>query len=109
MRTQSLTNSLTFHLEVKRGPFAEHSNQLWNVSGVQTWDKVNQGLVKMYRAEVLSKFPVMQHFLFGSLFTLDKAEQPLLPVATVSSGMRERAMVMKPLLQSSIPRPDKVA
>jgi len=95
--------------EVKRGPFAEHSNQLWNVSGVQTWDKVNQGLVKMYRAEVLSKFPVMQHFFFGSLFTLDKAEQPLLPVATAASGMRERAMVMKPLLQSSIPRPDKVA
>lgn len=120
--------------EVKTGPFAEHSNQLWNVSGVKSWDKVNQGLVKMYRAEVLSKFPVMQHFYFGSLFNLKKAEHPLPPVTTAASGMRERSMaaggqmlppmgVMPPRvktpvqmgvqpgpsLQSSFPRPDKLA
>lgn len=58
---------------VKTGPFAEHSNQLWNVSGVPLWDKVYTGLVKMYRAEVLSKFPVIQHTFFGSLFTLRPA------------------------------------
>ena len=58
---------------VKTGPFAEHSNQLWNVSGVPHWDKVYSGLVKMYRAEVLSKFPVIQHTYFGSLFTLKPA------------------------------------
>ena len=58
---------------VKTGPFAEHSNQLWNVSGVPLWDKVYSGLIKMYRAEVLSKFPVIQHTLFGSLFTLKRA------------------------------------
>lgn len=37
---------------MKTGPFAEHSNQLWGVSGVPTWAKVNSGLIKMYRAEV---------------------------------------------------------
>ena len=58
---------------MKTGPFAEHSNQLWNVSGVPLWDKVYTGLVKMYRAEVLSKFPVIQHTFFGSLFTLKPA------------------------------------
>ena len=68
--------------EVKTGPFAEHSNQLWNVSGVATWEKVNQGLVKMYRAEVLCKFPVVQHVLFGSVFTLEEAETPV-PEAVV--------------------------
>ncbi|XP_067662659.1 serine/threonine-protein phosphatase 2A activator-like isoform X2 [Haliotis asinina] len=56
--------------EVKTGPFPEHSNQLWNISGVGKWDKVNSGLIKMYKAEVLAKFPVIQHFMFGSLLTL---------------------------------------
>ncbi|XP_044742493.1 serine/threonine-protein phosphatase 2A activator-like [Chrysoperla carnea] len=52
---------------VKTGPFAEHSNQLWGVSGVPSWSKVNGGLIKMYKVEVLSKFPVVQHIYFGSL------------------------------------------
>uniref|UniRef100_A0A0N4ZQ22 Serine/threonine-protein phosphatase 2A activator n=1 Tax=Parastrongyloides trichosuri TaxID=131310 RepID=A0A0N4ZQ22_PARTI len=58
----------------KNGPFFEHSNQLWNISAVQTWEKVNSGLFKMYEAEVLKKFPVCQHFLFGSLFSIEKSE-----------------------------------
>ncbi|XP_052790746.1 serine/threonine-protein phosphatase 2A activator-like [Mya arenaria] len=57
--------------EVKTGPFAEHSNQLWNISAVPHWEKVNSGLVKMYKAEVLAKFPVIQHFLFGSLLRIN--------------------------------------
>lgn len=54
--------------QVKTGPFSEHSNMLWNMSNVPHWKKVNEGLMKMYKAEVLSKFPIMQHLLFGSLF-----------------------------------------
>jgi len=38
--------------KVKTGPFAEHSNQLYNISGVPSWSKVNSGLIKMYKAEV---------------------------------------------------------
>lgn len=56
--------------EVKKGPFAEHSNQLWSISAVGSWTKINQGLIKMYKKEVLSKFPVVQHVLFGSLLPI---------------------------------------
>lgn len=56
--------------QVKTGQFAEHSNQLWSISAVQSWSKICTGLMKMYQKEVLSKFPVIQHLLFGSLFTL---------------------------------------
>ena len=64
---------IKFIFRVKNGPFAEHSNQLWNISGVPTWSKVNSGLIKMYKAEVLAKYPVMQHVLFGSLPPIRKA------------------------------------
>lgn len=37
---------------VKTGPFAEHSNQLWSISGVSSWLKINGGLIKMYKVEV---------------------------------------------------------
>lgn len=38
--------------QVKTGPFAEHSNQLWSISGVSSWTRINSGLIKMYKAEV---------------------------------------------------------
>ena len=44
--------ALCIFLQVKTGPFAEHSNQLWNISAVPHWEKVNSGLIKMYKAEV---------------------------------------------------------
>ncbi|KAF3426475.1 hypothetical protein E2986_04605 [Frieseomelitta varia] len=67
---------IEFISKVKIGPFAEHSNQLWNVSAVSSWVKVNSGLIKMYRAEVLAKFPVIQHVFFGSLLSIKPASIP---------------------------------
>ncbi len=47
-----------------------------DISSVPTWAKVNSGLIKMYQVEVLSKFPIMQHFLFGSLMPFPGPSEP---------------------------------
>ena len=56
--------------QVKTGHIAEHSNQLWSISAVPSWSKICSGLIKMYQKEVLSKFPVIQHVLFGEIHKL---------------------------------------
>lgn len=55
-------------LLAKRGAeFHETSPVLYSITSIPQWLKIYGGLVKMYRAEVLGKFPVIQHFLFGTI------------------------------------------
>jgi len=64
---------IKFIKEMKKGPFAEHSSQLNSISYVphQLWTKINNGMFTMYSQEVLNKYPVIQHFLFGSILPFE--------------------------------------
>ena len=59
----------------KSGHFYEHSSTLWGISAVKEWKKVSSGLLKMYKDDVLGKFPVIQHIPFGTLFSIQKAPE----------------------------------
>ncbi|KAK6536653.1 Serine/threonine-protein phosphatase 2A activator 1 [Arthrobotrys megalospora] len=72
--------AIGFIRDVKKGPFWEHSPYLYDISGaIGGWKKINLGMMKMYAAEVLGKFPVVQHFPFGSIFSWDLVEGAKLP------------------------------
>lgn len=71
--TNMYFSAVAFIYDVKKGPFWEHSPILFDISGIKDgWGKINKGMIKMYNAEVLSKFPVVQHFPFGELFRWEK-------------------------------------
>ncbi|GAA5895292.1 serine/threonine-protein phosphatase 2A activator [Sporobolomyces salmoneus] len=63
-----LPSSILHIHALKSGPFSEHSPLLHQIaSTVPNWAKVENGLWKMYREEVLAKVPVVQHLRFGGL------------------------------------------
>lgn len=112
-RTNMYFSAIGFIYDVKKGPFWEHSPMLYDISGIPAgWGKINkvsfsnhaegfiridssrtQGMIKMYNAEVLSKFPVVQHFPLGSLFSWDRDPQAATPPTSrhTMSGLSTRS------------------
>jgi serine/threonine-protein phosphatase 2A activator len=101
-------------MELKSGPFNEHSPMLFDISAnVKTWAEVHEGMLRMYRGEVLLKFPVAQHFLFGPLFPhtwpLSDAELKALEGAEAGPGEKPggAAASFLPLGSTPFPSPFK--
>jgi serine/threonine-protein phosphatase 2A activator len=94
-------SAVGFIYDVKKGPFWEHSPMLFDISGITAgWGKINKGMIKMYNAEVLSKFPVVQHFPFGSLFKWEKdpnAIEPPPPSVTMTQPLRNPNDLNQPM------------
>jgi hypothetical protein len=63
--------------EVKRGPFHEHSSQLYSIAtGVATWKKVNSGLFKMYEVRRTTHNAVQQLQLNGGVWVFSSGRGP---------------------------------
>jgi len=93
--TNMYFDAVGFIYDVKKGPFWEHSPMLYDISGVRAgWAKINKGMLKMYNAEVLSKFPVVQHFRFGSLFSWERDPNAVAPPVSVHSTSQPSTTAM---------------
>jgi len=88
-------------LSKQGAPFHETSPMLYDITAVPTWQKTHTGLVKMYRAEVMGKFPVIQHFLFGQTLKWpgDEEGQGAAPAEVPS-----RAMPPPTMLPTKVPK-----
>ncbi|WPG98236.1 serine/threonine-protein phosphatase 2a activator 1 [Acrodontium crateriforme] len=90
--------AIQFIYDVKKGPFWEHSPVLYDISDIKDgWGKINKGMLKMYAAEVLGKFPVVQHFPFGSFFAWERDEMALRQTSSVH--MQQQPAVSKDVAQ----------
>ena len=59
---------VAFIRAIKKGaPFAETSPMLNDISHIGEWSKICAGLMRLFQGEVINKFQVIQHLLFGSV------------------------------------------
>lgn len=64
---------------------------------MRSWKEVNAGLLFMFKGEVLGKYPVVQHFVFGKHFPASwevaAAETVTTPMNPFLAAQLERSVV----------------
>lgn len=101
--TNLYVNAVAFIFKIKLGPFNEHSPILYDIHRtVSRWSKVLSGLLKMYEVEVLSKFPVVQHFYFGRIYYpwVDSRTKAVLPSSYENSEEASSDVVSKSCIEN---------
>lgn len=91
-----LASSVNFVCSLKTGHLQVHSPYLFSISRSSSWDMAVLGLTRMYGAEVLCKFPVMHHVLFGSVLSFDPADPK-------KSEIARQALFISPQLYAAPP------
>lgn len=83
--------AINFILQTKKGNFFEHSPMLYDISGISSWTKIHRGMCKLYVEEVLNKFPVIQHFYLGTIYSIEKE-----PESRIEIEAKENVVIMPP-------------
>ena len=53
--------------QVKKGPFSETARILYSIKDLPHFQKLNNGMLKMYKGEIFDRYLVIRHFRFGEI------------------------------------------